>query len=100
MTNQSADKSASSDRLRPGDELRKPSATAKKLGRSLSWVWEKLRKDPMFPRPLRNGDGMCFFIERELDDYMKRTLGDRPIDRARHARERLRQWKDFKKYKQ
>lgn len=91
MTNQSADKSASdnSARLLPGDELRKPSTTAKKLGRSLSWIWEKLRKDQAFPRPIYNADGMCFFIERELDEYIRRNYSAAPADRARHARERL-----------
>ena len=78
---------AMADRLRPGDQVRKPSETARKLGRSVSWLWERLRKDASFPRPLYNGEGSCFFIEREIDEYLKRTLCAKPSDRARYARE-------------
>lgn len=42
---------------------------AEKLSRSRSWVWEKAKNDPSFPKPIRLG-GEPVFLEHELDHYI------------------------------
>jgi prophage regulatory protein len=53
--------------------LRPPQA-AKKLGVGLSTLWEKVRLDPEFPRPLKLSTRTTVFVEGELDGYMEKLI--------------------------
>jgi predicted DNA-binding transcriptional regulator AlpA len=72
-------------RIRPGDNLRKPSSVGARFDRSLAWVWERVKNDPEFPKPVYR-HGMCFFIERELDAYIATNFVEQSSDRAGRAR--------------
>ena len=72
-------------RFLPSDNLRKPSSVGARFDRSLAWVWDRVKNDPQFPKPVYK-DGMCFFIERELDAYIQQHFVDQSSDRAGRAR--------------
>lgn len=69
----------------PSDELRSPSTVAKRFDRSLPWVWLKVKNDPKFPKPVYH-DGIPFFIEREIGDYITKNFVAQSSDRAARAR--------------
>jgi predicted DNA-binding transcriptional regulator AlpA len=53
----------------PGAKLLSPKSTHEKFGRRKSWLWQILRDDPSFPRPVRL-NGRPLWIESELDAYI------------------------------
>lgn len=82
----------SNPRYRPGDCYCKPSSVAARFNRSLAWVWGQVKNDPQFPKPVYNPkNGMCFFIERELNDFAARFVDQSSgrANRARMGRERI-----------
>lgn len=48
-----------------------PAAAAEKLGRKKTWLYDKLKSDPTFPRPFTLGDKSGpVFLEHELDAWI------------------------------
>jgi predicted DNA-binding transcriptional regulator AlpA len=62
------------DTARPIGQLLKPSSAAKKFDRAKTWLYGEMKNNPDFPKPLYSQDGMAFFIERELDEYIWSTF--------------------------
>jgi predicted DNA-binding transcriptional regulator AlpA len=79
---------AKTSRVQLTDRLLKPSTLCERLDRGKTWLWDKVKNDPIFPKPVYR-DGMCFFIERELNRFLA-SFEDQSSDRAgRTRRERL-----------
>lgn len=58
------------DRVIPeGARFLSPSRACSKFDRGRSWIWERLRTDPTFPRPVYIDNKAPLFIEAELDDW-------------------------------
>jgi predicted DNA-binding transcriptional regulator AlpA len=76
-------------RLQPGDVYLKVSTAATRMDVSMSTVWDRIKNDDRFPRPLYDGKGMARIIERELLAYMANTYSDGKSDRAKRAREAI-----------
>lgn len=52
-----------------------PAAAAEKLGRKKTWLYEKLKNDPTFPRPATLGDKSGpVFLEEEIEAWMKSRI--------------------------
>lgn len=47
-----------------------PAKTCAKLGRGNTWLWEKVKTDPDFPKPVYLGPKSPVFIEQHLDEYI------------------------------
>ena len=61
--------------LLPGDKLISPYAAARaKFSRGRSWIWDRIKNDPEFPKPIAINGGR-FLIERELDEYIAKKSG-------------------------
>ncbi|HVW50829.1 MAG TPA: AlpA family phage regulatory protein [Trinickia sp.] len=58
---------------------------AEKLGMGVSSVWERVRKDPEFPRPVKLGPSTTVFLEHELDAYIAKCIAASRKDAASHA---------------
>lgn len=41
-----------------------------KFGRGKSWVWDKIKNDPTFPRPVYLGPKAPVLLEHELDAWL------------------------------
>lgn len=41
-----------------------------KFGRGKSWVWDKIKNDPAFPRPVYLGPKAPVLLEHELDAWL------------------------------
>ena len=53
----------------------KPAAAAAKLGRKTTWLYEKLKSDATFPRPVTLGDKSGpVFLEHELDEWLSARI--------------------------
>lgn len=71
-------------RVQIGDRLLKPSSLCERLDRGKTWLWNAVKNDPQFPKPVYR-QGMCFFIERELNTFVS-SFGDQPSGRSERAR--------------
>ena len=49
-----------------------PKQTCAKLSRKKSWLWDRLRNDPTFPRPAYFGPRSPVFFEHELEAWLSR----------------------------
>ena len=47
-----------------------PKKVCEKLSRKKSWLWQRLKTDPDFPRPVYLSPGAPLFFEHELDAYL------------------------------
>jgi prophage regulatory protein len=47
-----------------------PRGVCEKFSRKKSWLWDRLKNDPEFPKPIYLGPGAPVFIESELDEYL------------------------------
>ena len=54
-----------------GAKCLSPKEAHQKLARKKSWLWEKLKSDPEFPRPVYLGSRPVF-LEHELDAWLTR----------------------------
>ena len=52
-----------------GGRFLKPESAAAKFDRGRSWVWERVKRDPTFPRPIYLAPKAPLFIEAELDAW-------------------------------
>lgn len=75
-------------RPRLSDELRSPRTVADRFDRSLAWLWLKVKNDPKFPKPVYK-EGVAYFIEREIGEYVASCFVDESSDRAARARRGL-----------
>jgi predicted DNA-binding transcriptional regulator AlpA len=52
-----------------GIKCLKPKVACQKLAREKSWLWDRVRNDPAFPKPIYLG-GSPVFLEAEIDKYI------------------------------
>ena len=45
-----------------------------KLSRGKSWVWEKIKNDQSFPKPIRLAGGMQVLLEHEVDSWLMKQV--------------------------
>lgn len=57
-----------------GARCLKPTAAAEKLGRGKSWLWDRLKHDPTFPRPVYLSPHAPVFLEHELDAWLANQI--------------------------
>ncbi|CAG4907425.1 helix-turn-helix transcriptional regulator [Paraburkholderia gardini] len=48
-----------------------PKQTYTKFSRQKSWLWDRVKNDPTFPRPLYLGPRSPVFLEHELDAWLE-----------------------------
>jgi predicted DNA-binding transcriptional regulator AlpA len=59
------------DRVIPeGARFLSPTSASSKVDRGRSWIWDRLRRDPTFPKPVYLDDKAPLFIEAELDAWV------------------------------
>lgn len=46
-----------------------PTSAAAKFDRKLTWLWDKIKNDPEFPKPIYIGPKSPLLDERLLDEY-------------------------------
>jgi predicted DNA-binding transcriptional regulator AlpA len=68
------------DRAMPnGGRFLKPETAANiKFDRGRSWIWEKVKSDPSFPRPYYIDHKSPLFLESELDAWIAARVGRWP----------------------
>lgn len=54
----------------PGVKCLSPKQTCTKLSRRKSWLWDRIKTDPTFPRPMYFGARSPVFFEHELDAWL------------------------------
>lgn len=54
-----------------------PKAACAKFSRGKSWLWDRVKNDPEFPRPLYTAPGAPLFLEHELDAYVAKLAAAR-----------------------
>jgi len=59
-----------SRKVPPGTRCLTPRQTQNKFARQKSWLWDRLKNDPTFPRPIYLGPRAPVFLEHELDDWL------------------------------
>lgn len=60
------------DRVIPeGARYLKPESACTKLDRGRSWLWDRVKRDPTFPRPLYIDRKAPLFLESELDEWVR-----------------------------
>ena len=47
-----------------------PKKACEKLSRKKSWLWNRVKIDPEFPKPIYLSPGAPIFLEHELDSYL------------------------------
>lgn len=54
------------------DEIktRSPRSACEKFAREKSWLWDKVKNDPDFPKPFYLAPGAPVFLESELDEWL------------------------------
>ncbi len=56
-----------------------PAKARAKFGKGNTWLWDKVKNDPDFPKPVYLGPKSPVFIEQHLDEYIakcaNRTAG-------------------------
>ena len=55
-----------------------PKQVCDKLSRRKSWLWQRLKNDPNFPRPVYFGPSAPVFIEADLDEWLERLYRSAP----------------------
>lgn len=59
------------DRVIPeGAKFLKPRSVCEKFDRGHSWLWDRVKRDPTFPRPLYLDQKAPVFVEAELDQWV------------------------------
>ena len=59
------------DRVIPqGGRYLKPESACNKLDRGRSWLWERVKNDPTFPRPIYIDHKSPLFLESEIDRWI------------------------------
>lgn len=55
-----------------GDSIRTlaPRGACEKFSKKKSWLWDKVKNDPEFPKPIYLSPGAPVFLEHELDAYL------------------------------
>jgi prophage regulatory protein len=53
-----------------GTKCLSPKKTCEKFDRHKSWLWDKVKNDPQFPKPIYLSRGSPVFLEHELDAYI------------------------------
>lgn len=56
----------------PGAICLPPAKARAKFGKGNTWLWEKVKSDPYFPKPVYLGPRSPVFIEQHLDEYIAR----------------------------
>jgi predicted DNA-binding transcriptional regulator AlpA len=59
-----------SRKIPSGAKCLSPKQTYSKFSRKKSWLWDRLKSDPTFPRPLYLGPRAPVFLEHELDAWL------------------------------
>lgn len=54
----------------PGSKVLTPRLACQKLSKKKSWLWDRVRNDPRFPKPIYTSPRSPLFIEAELDAYI------------------------------
>ena len=54
-----------------GARFLKPERACSKLDRGRSWLWDRVKRDPTFPRPIYIDRKAPLFIESELDEWVR-----------------------------
>lgn len=49
----------------------RPTKAAKRLDRSVAWLWQRLKTDPTFPKPVYQGPRAPVFSADQLDAWMR-----------------------------
>ncbi len=49
-----------------------PPSSARKFDRGLTWLWDKVRNDSDFPRPIYIGAKSPVFLESDLDAWVEK----------------------------
>jgi len=57
-----------------GAQCLSPKRACKKFSRGNTWLWEQVKADPEFPKPIYLGNRSPVFIEQELDAYLAGKL--------------------------
>lgn len=74
-----------------GEKYLRPKSTGRKFDHGISWVWDRVKNDPQFPKPIYLGPKMPVFSERELDRWAAEQaakMKTKQVDVvARHARQ-------------
>lgn len=53
-----------------GGKALTPKRACEKLGRKKSWLWDRVKTDPEFPKPVYYGPKAPIFIDAELDAWL------------------------------
>ena len=53
-----------------GTRCLSPNKTCEKFDRKKSWLWDRVKNDPRFPKPVYLSSGSPVFLEHELDAYI------------------------------
>jgi prophage regulatory protein len=53
-----------------GAKCLKPVSARKKLDRGNSWLWDRVKNDPEFPKPIYLGGISPVFLEHEIDAWI------------------------------
>jgi predicted DNA-binding transcriptional regulator AlpA len=62
----------------PGAKCLTPQQTCVKLGRKQTWLRDKIKNDPTFPKPLYLSTKSWVLIEQHLDDYLAERASTSP----------------------
>lgn len=54
----------------PGARCLTPKRACEKLGRQKSWLWDRVKSDPEFPKPIYYGPNAPVFIDAHLDAWL------------------------------
>lgn len=54
----------------PGAKCLKPRSVCEKLDHGNSWLWDRVKHDPTFPKPIYLGPHSPVFLESELDAWL------------------------------
>jgi prophage regulatory protein len=56
--------------IQSGARCLSPKKACEKLDRRKSWLWDRVKNDPGFPKPIYLSAGSPVFLEHELDAYI------------------------------
>jgi predicted DNA-binding transcriptional regulator AlpA len=62
------------DRVIDGAKFLSPSSASNKFDRGRSWVWDRVKRDPTFPRPIYIDNKAPLFRESELDAWLESRI--------------------------
>ena len=61
-----------------GATFLKPERACSKLDRGRSWLWDRVKRDPTFPRPIYIDHKAPLFIESELEECVRSRQSKEP----------------------